>query len=347
MSSKREILARYLSAEAASHLTASSTAGPSHASKKKTKKAKAARHSATRTTTIVDEDDNGFNQSGKEADDDGFDEEDAVVVADLRGRFSADSFSVIRESATSNTVEEDALEAIAGGDSRMTVKEMHSQLQQHGFAVSLDTGVHPDDVVREGRSPNQHDHHDDSGKRRTPSPSDFSSDEGEPKLPQMQQTVYRDKQGRLINKDAEAELNRVKALRDEEERVDRLKFKQGLAQERAQAAFSARLEREKKEKFAVHKDDEELNERLKGRTHWGDPLAGLGSSSSSGLGSKGGRADRMRYAGSFMPNRFGIEPGYRWDGVDRGNGFESKLTQSKYAKVSLAQEAYKWSTEDM
>lgn len=47
------------------------------------------------------------------------------------------------------------------------------------------------------------------------------------------------------------------------------------------------------------------------------------------------------------PNRFGITPGYRWDGVNRGNGFEKKYFQSISARKAVSAEAYKWSTEDM
>ena len=47
------------------------------------------------------------------------------------------------------------------------------------------------------------------------------------------------------------------------------------------------------------------------------------------------------------PNRYGLRPGYRWDGIDRGNGFEDRVLEMLHSKGRKREEAYRWSAADM
>ena len=79
-------------------------------------------------------------------------------------------------------------------------------------------------------------------------------------------------------------------------------------------------------------DDEDLNRQLKEQLRWDDPALQFLSTkdkggSSGGGGTKaatGGGAAKKTYNGPAPPNRYGIRPGYRWDGVDRSNGWEAE-----------------------
>ena len=44
------------------------------------------------------------------------------------------------------------------------------------------------------------------------------------------------------------------------------------------------------------------------------------------------------------PNRFGLLPGPKWDGVDRSNGYEKLLFMKQAEKLAMKQESYKYST---
>ena len=63
-------------------------------------------------------------------------------------------------------------------------------------------------------------------------------------------------------------------------------------------------------------DDVEMNEELKERERWNDPASQFLTRAGKSVGGK------SLYQGPAMPNRYGIRPGHRWDGVNRGMGFE-------------------------
>ncbi len=71
-------------------------------------------------------------------------------------------------------------------------------------------------------------------------------------------------------------------------------------------------------------------------------LATKKSSSKSGKSKSGGKL----YQGAFEPNRYGIRPGWRWDGVDRGNGFERKWFAARNKAKDREALEYAWQLDE-
>ncbi|KAF9223659.1 hypothetical protein BS17DRAFT_705211 [Gyrodon lividus] len=157
-----------------------------------------------------------------------------------------------------------------------------------------------------------------------------------------QETVYRDASGRKIDtKVARAEAARKKREKEEKE-AKRMQWGKGLTQREEEEKRRSQLEKNKSLPFSRHADDKTLNEELKGQERWNDPAAAF-------LTKKVSKVPRRpEYSGPPPPpNRFGIKPGYRWDGVDRGNGFEKKLFQRLNERKRTAAASYEWSVDDM
>lgn len=177
------------------------------------------------------------------------------------------------------------------------------------------------------------------------------------------EAVFRDKKtGQRISKeDYLKSKNKVEVKPKEKE----LEWGKGLAQKREAEARLQELELEKEKPFARTRDDPELDNMLKDRLRWGDPMAHLVKKKNYELDLRDlGVSEKMKESGFVVPqgvpthswlkrgldaapNRYGIRPGRHWDGVDRSNGFEKKMFKRSNEKQATQKEAYLWSVADM
>lgn len=158
-----------------------------------------------------------------------------------------------------------------------------------------------------------------------------------------QETIYRDASGRIIN----VAMKRAEARRAEEEKKEK--------EERAREALMGDVQRqqrvERKQELqdvrampvARTIEDESLNDELRQRSRWNDPAAGFLTQKAGPGASVTGKP---LYMGAYQPNRYGIRPGHRWDGVDRANGFEKEWFTSRNRKERNAALDYQWQMDE-
>ncbi|XP_004415538.1 PREDICTED: BUD13 homolog [Odobenus rosmarus divergens] len=163
---------------------------------------------------------------------------------------------------------------------------------------------------------------------------------------QYAETVFRDKSGRKRNLKLERLEQRRKAEKDLERDELYAQWGKGLAQSRQQQQNVEDAVKEMQKPLARYIDDEDLDRMLREQEREGDPMANFIKKNKAKENKN--KKERPRYSGPAPPpNRFNIWPGYRWDGVDRSNGFEQKRFARLASKKAVEELAYKWSVEDM
>ncbi|KAF7560240.1 hypothetical protein G7046_g3908 [Stylonectria norvegica] len=144
------------------------------------------------------------------------------------------------------------------------------------------------------------------------------------KSAQEAETVYRDATGRRVDVSMRrAEARRLAAEAEEKERLAKEDL-QGAVQVQEAKKREEQLQDAKLMPLARTVDDEDMNKEMKEKERWNDPMMQF-MGEKKDAGGKGKKSNRRPvYAGAAPPNRYGIKPGYKWDGVDRSNGFESE-----------------------
>ncbi|CAL1539805.1 unnamed protein product [Lymnaea stagnalis] len=165
-------------------------------------------------------------------------------------------------------------------------------------------------------------------------------------------TVVRDKEtGKRKNMAEEQAKNAEEEKRKEELNKQYQLWGKGMKQQANRASALEEQAYEASKPFARHSDDVDLDRMQRCEMRLEDPMLNHYRTKQKKEEEKSGKTAKKelpKYTGTAPPpNRYNLMPGYRWDGVDRSNGFERKIFAQQANKKAVQEIAYKWSTEDM
>lgn len=163
------------------------------------------------------------------------------------------------------------------------------------------------------------------------------------------ETVFRDRSsGRTRNLKMEKLKKREEEQKKAEEDEKFMQWGKGMAQQKEKESNLQDHLHEMSKPMARYRDDTDLDSMLKDKDREGDPMLAFMKKKQAKNNAKLGIKEKPKYRGPAPPpTRFNICPGYRWDGVDRSNGFEKKFFLRAAEKKATSEIAYKWSIEDM
>ena len=176
-------------------------------------------------------------------------------------------------------------------------------------------------------------------------------------------TVYRDRKGKKL--DMLNEFMRQQAVKEGKEfKIEKAQTEwgKGTVQKQEAEALRQELVDVANEPFARTIDNPRMEAMRKGTMRDGDPMAEYFAKKkeeedeiekSRRASLRGGDeavvvVEKPKYKGPIgAPNRFRIPPGYRWDGIDRGNRYEHKILTKSNDRAALKEDEYRWSVSDM
>lgn len=166
----------------------------------------------------------------------------------------------------------------------------------------------------------------------------------DPMTRMMQMKEERRRERREKRRAEKAEEHLQKEVRRREREMDKLDAakREGTAEEYAELAQSIEKKRKRREEKAERKRKKEAEAEAGGSGQAGAATGG-GRQEESKAGAAGRvRTTRPVYKGVPWGNRFGIRPGYRWDGIVRGIQWEDKIVAAASLKQAKAQRDREW-----
>ncbi|GKU03091.1 pre-mrna-splicing factor cwc26 [Fusarium langsethiae] len=282
---------------------------------------------------ITDDDDSGWGNTNAQDDDEGLD--GPVTVSGQSSEFRKTKKSNWKSLGGDATPKDDS--AAAEQNAARDEDEDMPIVEDDGSAVKMSDGTHAGlqsaATVSAQLKRRQKEEREEFEKHR--------------KSAKEEETVYRDATGRRIDISMKrAEARRAAAEADEKERLAKEALKGDVQLEEARKRRE-KLQDAKLMSFARTVDDKEMNQEMKEQDRWNDPMMQFMSEkkdSGKGQGKKSKR--KPVYTGAAPPNRYGIKPGYRWDGVDRGNGFEAERFKAINRRERNKGLSYSWQMDE-